>query len=523
MNKIISLFFITIFALLTFSCKKEIKPSWDTDYYGPIVKSKMNIQNLVKEEGVSFNDSSNLSFLFRDTIFSLKLDSSIKSSDTLNFKQIIMPIGLSVPPGNKLMESTHEGDIISDILKLKMADTDTAVIRVEFKSSINERIRLSYEIPTATKNGKSFKMTEDIEAAPQGDTLVIERDLYLVGYTFDLSGSNSNLFNKITSTTTIWIHPEADTAQLNSGDLIQVLTKLKRLDIRFIKGYLGSEKGNEFKESKFKLFNNVDTGFIRTDAFTAFMDIHNNIGMDMKFKVNSFKAVNRDIGVERPLYQSNLGRYINVSRASLSGNDINASKSQINLNPNNLSELFALKPDIFEFEFEYETNPYGNISMNNDFVHKDFGTDFILSLDVPLNISLRELTFNDILHLESKKLKNINNAKFDLIINNRYPFSFNIYLLLLDENENLLDSLNSNGINANAAIIGNNLMAEEEVKTISKINVPDSKISSIENAKYIDVKVVINTPDINNQYFLSNEDYIEVKLVGNINYKVNGQ
>jgi hypothetical protein len=95
-----------------------------------------------------------------------------------------------------------------------------------------------------------------------------------------------------------------------------------------------------------------------------------------------------------------------------------------------------------------------------------------------------------------------------------------LYFTILDENKDLLDSLNKSGIRASSAITNSNFRAVESTETISKIDLDEVKKDKFLKAKYISLKAVINHNDFGQKYQLSIDDYMDVQIVGNLKLKL---
>jgi hypothetical protein len=94
-----------------------------------------------------------------------------------------------------------------------------------------------------------------------------------------------------------------------------------------------------------------------------------------------------------------------------------------------LDELLEIAPSGFDLDLGISLNPFGNISLGNDFAFYDHNLSMILSGEVPLNFGLGRLHLKDsvnyafeIAEEDTGLLSRLNTAQIKVQLNNGYPF-----------------------------------------------------------------------------------------------------
>ncbi len=77
-----SLIYLLVYPLLVVSCMKDRKTTWDTEILAPIVKSELNVSNLLKSDYVIINPDSTLKLVYSSDLFSMNSDSFVKLPDS---------------------------------------------------------------------------------------------------------------------------------------------------------------------------------------------------------------------------------------------------------------------------------------------------------------------------------------------------------------------------------------------------------------------------------------------------------
>jgi hypothetical protein len=180
-------------------------------------------------------------------------------------------------------------------------------------------------------------------------------------------------------------------------------------------------------------------------------------------------------------------------------------------------------PDKLGYSMKIITNPLGNVSGSNDFIYSDQLLKARMKMEIPLSFIATDLTLVDTLNLNIQSpggTRDIHSGTITLIANNGFPLEASIQLYLLNENNQITDSLYTYPNIIDQAPVNSSLrsVGKKATKLISEVS--ESKMNLIYNSKKVKLKVKFNTIS-NTQYIKIYSDYsIDVKLMGDINYTI---
>lgn len=516
----ITLVVILIFPVILFSCKRELNTSWDVDFYGPIGHSNLTLEKLLPANKLIAGQDSVLSLVYEDTLFSLSLDSLMKIDDTLSVSLLDVPVSLTLPAGQKLLESTDETYMAIGAGQFSSAITNMARIRIQTISSSTQPLLIKYSIPSATKNGIAYFVTTTIPAISDS-TVVIQTDyMNLRGYTFDFKGQSGVEVNTLITKTEIWVHPDAQPVTVNPGDKIYVTTFLEELDLAYAKGYFGSDDFLVQENSNVALFGNIPSGMIEMDSIKGDIRIINGVGMDAMVKLNELSAHNTTTQTSRSLIQNIIGQTINVSRATELWGAVSNFEKTIPLDQNNIQDLISIMPDKIVYDLLFQMNPLGNITLGNDFIISGHGLDILLNLKTPLNVSIDQLIWQDTMELNVEQIKGIQSGSFKLTSENMLPYDLDLQLKIMDD-YSVIDSLNTSGVHLQHAELNSRNAAKKANIQSHTIPLSNLQIENLKLAKRVLVQIKVNNPEVQTVYTLQANNYIDLKLTADFVYRIN--
>ena len=118
---------------------------------------------------------------------------------------------------------------------------------------------------------------------------------------------------------------------------------------------------------------------------------------------------------------------------------------------------------------------------------------------------------------ESNQSKRIKDGTLNLIVDNGFPFEADIQLYMLDENNQIIDSLFTLGKVA-AATLGSNLIVTDSKKSKLPIHVSQAKVNELYETRYMAVVVSFSTASNTQHVKIYNNYSFDVQLVGDFNY-----
>ncbi len=524
------LLFISLLSLfvLLFSCRKGMeKPSWDTQDLAPLVKTSLNINNLLPDSILQANPDSSMKIVYQNDIFHFSMDTLFKIPDTSLIQAYTIPIAVTLQPGqtvvsNNLSETTYS---------LQGAQLRTIVIKSGFinynvKSFIHEVTNFVYGLPCATLNGVPFTVNISVPAAVGNTPGIYNQTYNLSGYVLDLTGINKNKINTIYTSLTALVSPLGHAVLVNPTDSLVIKNTFQKFIPYYAKGYFGQ---STFKvgpsETEFSMFKSIVDGTIQLEDVNFNLSIENPIGLDAQIFINNLNSINSHKGTNIGLANSIIGSPININRAAESGGNVFSTYKNFPLNTSNsnIKQMLENLPDKFGYSMQMITNPLGNVSGSNDFIYSDKLLKVKMDMEIPLSLVANNLTLVDTLPLNiggNNGSGNINSGKITLIADNGFPFNAALQIYLLNNNNIAFDSLFIGANTIGAAPINSNLRAIDKKTTTIVIPLSEAKMNLLYNTKKTIFKIKFNT-SAQPQYIKIYSNYsIDFTLIGDINYKI---
>jgi hypothetical protein len=522
----ISLFILIIISI--FSCRKNPgSASWDIDIAAPLINSSLTINNILADSLLQVNPDSSLTIVYNNTLYSFFVDSLVTIPDTIKQLVFHIPANVDAPQGTQILNNTDNKTL--DLGKAVMTKIiiKKGFVNLKIRNTISEKILCKYEIPCASLNGNQLEETELVPASTASGAINYFKKVDISDYTFDLTGTNGNSANILTSVMHAWIDPNGDTVHISNLDSLNILATFDSLEIDYAKGYFGTQTVESgIKSADFDLFNKITSGSISLEDMHLVLSVSNGFGVDASLLIHEIKSINSNTGNTVTLNSSNLGSLINITRANETYNSadpVSPSNYSLNFDNSNFKQLIENLPDKMEYSIDVTTDPLGNISCGNDFVYNKYGFNADLNLEIPLSVIATQLTLTDTIdfHLDRPETDIVNSGILTLIADNGFPFSAKSQIYLLDENNLIIDSL----ITTNSTIFSAPLDAQDKAigKRKTKIIIPVSgnRLDNIYNTKKVILKVKFNTANQGHYIKIYSDYAIDMILTADFNLTVN--
>ncbi len=350
--------------------------------------------------------------------------------------------------------------------------------------------KIIYNIPSLKKNGISFSTENIVPQTINGEITTYEFDFS--GYILDLTGQDGRIggdtINTIYTESYSYIDSTGELEYINQTDSFYSFIEFNIIP-EYAIGYLGQdtiEIGPNEKE--IKIFDKITSGSISLEQAQLYFNINNYIGAEgaLVFKQLNIQNTNTgntiNGGVDVISGNSIIGHEYLIERADLINNTplISPHTTNILLDAKNMLEIM---PNLLTTHLDYRINPNGP-QIIDDFLYPDKPINASLNLEIPLNFSTNNLTLIDTLSFSSINNKNI--EKLYLTVDNGFPFSANLELLIIDQYDNILDTLFQNTI-SEGTINEDGMVIEQSTTTLQ------SSYSNINDIKKIIAKVALNT------------------------------
>lgn len=512
-------------SLVLSGCVKDFNiATHDADFLAPLAFGSISINDYDGSDQFQINGDDTLRLVVDDTIFSIGLEDLIDIPDTAVLQEYSIPFnGLTIPPGVPFYGDTSRTTYRLNSVKLKYAILREATIKLEFSNTIDKPVVFSYTVLSATKNGQAYVISETVP----GNT-TFTKTISLAGYDLDLRGPRGNLSNTITAVYSVMIDPnETQSHVFSLGDRFAIETTFKSIVPEYLTGYFGSEVVDFNETVDFDFFDNYPFSYLDIKEFDLNLKVDNGIGADLSLDVKSIDAFNHLSSQSAALNHALVGSAVGLSRAVqlYQNNDVKHQQVEFNFSNSNsnLDELIEVAPSGFDLDLGVSLNPFGNISLGNDFAFYNHNLSMILSGEVPLNFGLGRLHLKDsveysfeIADQDTSLINRLNYGQLKVLLNNGYPLSSDIQIYVLDESLTLIDSLFSerqviSGLGANTQAADTNFSS-------STILVPldQDKLDRLETGKNLLLDVYLSTTD-QQVISLSSKSKISYKIAVELN------
>jgi len=396
----------------------------------------------------------------------------------------------------------------------------TGLVKISLVSTIPDTGRIIYNIPSLKKNGVPFSTEKIVPTTISGESTDYIFDFQ--DYVLDLTGKDGRLggdtVNTIYSELITYIDSTGELVTLNQQDSFYYYTEFI-FSPEYALGYLGTdtvEFGPEIIKNN--IFNNIIGGNIDLNNTNLSVEIDNYFGADANLVFTNLTAENSNTGeISTPSVDEDgnnfIGHEYNINRATLinlANSDIQSSTTSIRLNAD---EMLSILPDKITTSLNVYLNPNGQ-SSTPDFIFPDYPLDASIELEVPLNIIANNLHLRDTTDVDIEQNEDIEVEKVFLKVENGFPIDCNIKMILLDKNQNILDTLFKNQ-SITSGLLQNNLVVEKS------INILETSALNFEEINNIIFDVKFNTDDVNNHVSIYNDYTIDFLLSVKLKTRVN--
>jgi len=124
-------------------------------------------------------------------------------------------------------------------------------------------------------------------------------------------------------------------------------------------------------------------------------------------------------------------------------------------------------------------------------------------------------------NLTNDDIKNVNGGNLNLYIDNDFPIESKVQLFLLDENNNVFDSLLINNQDVLPADLIQNSIYTQQKRTKIVIPVTVAKLQEIVNSSKMLINVSFNTKPDNTYVKIYDFYKMNFKIVADFNYSIN--
>ncbi|MDD4213927.1 MAG: hypothetical protein PHR81_03865 [Bacteroidales bacterium] len=519
---LLPVFFLLI---VVFSCRKDINSSWDEAIYIPLIHSTLDLTKILPDSLMQINPDNTLSLVYRYFFYNFNIDSLVKMPDTISQKLLPPVVGLEIEPSETFFNFTENTKLNIPDAELLRVDFKSGFFVFEIYSTFEEKIYITYKIPYATKNGLPFQVTEVVPAASGGNTVHYVKQYDISDYSLDLRGPFGLSYNMLSNTTVAVLDPEGNPYVLDNSDVFNFNVRFEDITVKYAKGYFGSNSYAFGPDTATitNIFDNIKSGIIDLEAVQFNLTIENRFGVDGQVVFEDFESYNSHNGNAITLNDPIIGQVINISRAIETYDPyapVIPSKYFFDMSSSNIEQMIESMANKAIYKMKFTTNPLGNISAGNDFIYYDNYLNASINLEIPFSLIANELVLVDTVLLEmGEKPGQPASGVLNLIADNGFPFSADVQFYLVDENNQITDSVLVPGL-IHAPYLDANYMVVTPKRTEIYIPVPESRIDNFFASKKLVIKAHFNTAGASHHVKIYSHYKAEIKLTGDFNYLI---
>tara|TARA_B110000116_G_scaffold213402_1_gene189613 strand:+ start:239 stop:2191 length:1953 start_codon:yes stop_codon:yes gene_type:complete len=372
----------------------------------------------------------------------------INYEDAIITKITIADIGITeataIFPEQQLTENLKEISFDMGNAQIKEIGIKSGTVKINVLSTLPNG-KMIYNIPSLQKNGVPFTSGDMIvPEATNVELTTFEFDFE--GYILDLTGKEGRIGGDTVNT----IYTEAYTFIDYTGELVTInhtdsFYSYIEFDLtpEYAIGYLGQdiiEFGPDQQE--INIFNKISSGILDLEQANLSLSIDNFIGADANMVFSDLNTSNTITGEIVSADASVLGNTYSINRATLTGGNlpINPTTTEIILDAKEMMEIF---PNYINTHSNFYLNPNGEQS-TPDFLYPEYPINASLNLDIPLSFIADNLIFIETMNADLSSNTELEIDELYVTLKNGLPLSATIQLILLDEYNNVLDTLLNN-------------------------------------------------------------------------------
>lgn len=453
-----------------------------------------------------------------DTVF---IDTSDRITVTVTLKDLRPSSATAIFPDQDLARDTNYSDPIpAGNALLTSIVVDKGSIYLDATSTIDDILKLDYQIPSATSSGLPLLLNQQIPAAPPGGSSSAYQEVDITGYNLDLTGQPGDvgIYNQFYTILNARIDSSGRLINLSTNDSVLLETGVNELTARRGYGYLGMDTLAVEETSSIEIFEFLESGSFDLEEAILGFSVENYIGAPLEMKLNDMLAESAQ--AQKTLVWDQLGQFISVPAAGLADPVPVPGYLQVNLNTgnSNFDELIELQPNQITTDLEAIINGATAAPVFNQFIYSNYGVRPSLFLEIPLHLSLSDIVFTDTSEFNYEAFdprKQVQDGTLKVLADNYFPIQADLVLIMLDENDMIIDSLTS-ADQIEAPVIAANGKPAEVKRSVAEYPLDQMRLGQLYNTRRMLIRVTINTPASPEKVRFFEDNYMDLTLTGDL-------
>ncbi len=453
------------------------------------------------------------------------VDTSDVITATLSVYDLHPSTATAVFPAQDLV-SKEQDFRFDNTVQLKEARLKSGSVVIDLYSTLQDSVYFTYDLPSATQGGVSFKVQKTLPPAPAGGVSSYSGTFDFSGYHLDLSGPNMDTVNTMYNKFVARVDSSGQMRTLSITDSLYANIGFVALNPSYVRGYLGMQEIDVGPDSEdITLFENLSGNF-QLEKVNLSLVVENSIGADAVATITNFVSVNTNTGNQVAMTGPAINSPISISRATDQNGQLPVTPSiaavQMDETNSNATAFISNLPDRVDYTMQIGTNPMGNVTNFHDFVYDGHLMEFNLNVEIPLSFiaSDLELRGDFEFRLDEADIDRIRDGTLILLADNGFPLEAAITLYTLNGDGVTTDSLFRDALLAAAPVNAANKVVMPKRSRIT-IPVSEQRIGTLFETKRMLIRVKFNTRPSNTFLKIYSDYSIGFRLTGDFNYIAN--
>jgi hypothetical protein len=428
-------------------------------------------------------------------------------------------------PAQEVVNETSEVSLLGlGDARLTLATIRQGTVRADVYSTAEDTVRFTYEIPSARKNGQTFKFYAEVPPAPPGGSSYKMFVSDFSGYDLDLTGIDKDTFNTFYGVLIGKIDSTGRVVNLSLNDSLDITLTLQDAKPSYITGYLGQDTVSFGPEQvNLDVFKNIQANVLEFDSIRLNATVVNSLGLPVQGKIIHLQTINTATSQSRILSGGIVDIYQAIAPAT--DNPFTPVTTKIDLASNsNAVDLLNILPDRLYYIGRFTTNPAGNTNTYTDFARSGVNLNAYMDIEIPLSLKMEQVVLSDTAQFDAASLRagGVREGTLKLLVENGFPVQINVEMIFLDKNGILMDAQQSSQP-VNAAIINTTTgIVEQSTNSVLPFAFSEARFTAImERCKSVVFKVSMDTEPGNQFVKLYSQYYIDLKVTGDLTVGVN--
>lgn len=516
---------ILLITLSILGCKKE-PTSWNSSWNFPLIKDTLSFENWVDSGFVDVNADQSLQLTFNKELFSFEINEYVNIPDTAVEQNFTIPVpSIFASPGANFVNDVDEFNFDLEDVELKEVIVSSGNAKVEIKNPLDIPAIFNISLPGVVKEGVVFQKTEIVPANQNGVDGVTILTLDFSGYTLDLRGEQGNSFNKLQSIMQVSSSPDGPSTQITNTDVFTFTFSLNDIQLDYARGYFGNLILQDLENLDVDVLNNISNGSIDVENVQIALVLSNGIKAVGQAKVNAVSSVNSNQSSSFFLDNTDIGITKNINAATGSWNTLTPSTTTYNFTSSNsnIETFIENLGSFYTVDYSIELNPFGNTTGGFDEIFSTSKLALNLEAVMPLKLGVNQLVFSDTIAFDFKQEESqvkIVDGEIVLKTQNSFPFSGELIIELLDENDNVLSALVSLDKIEEAYVLNSSISPVPFVNNTLVYDFSPTQILLLEKTKKIKYTAILDA-STNNVHTVYASSKLIIDLYTNFNVQTN--